>query len=106
MCTGSCGCCPLPKATCCSDYTHCCPNGYTCDAAGTCNKGKESVAWVVKTESMPIVRKANVVCACNASQYCALSTCCQTASGLSLIRSVFFRSLIDTVYADPHGLPL
>ena len=56
-------------AACCSDHTHCCPNGYTCDvAAGTRNKGKESVAWVVKTESMPIVRKANVVCAGNASR--------------------------------------
>ena len=106
MCTGSCGCCSLPKATCCSDHTHCCPNGYTCDAAGTRNKGKESVAWVVKTESTPIVRKANVVCAGNASQYCALSTCCQPGTGLSLLLPVFFRSLIDTVYADPHGLPL
>ena len=55
-------------AACCSDHTHCCPNGCTRDAAGTRNKGKESVAWVVKTESMPIVRKANVVCAGNASR--------------------------------------
>ena len=25
------GCCPYPKATCCSDGVHCCPSGYKCD---------------------------------------------------------------------------
>ena len=39
----------------------------------------------MKTESMPIVRKANVVCAGNTSQCSAKNTCCQTATGLSLI---------------------
>ena len=28
--SGEYGCCPLPKAVCCSDHVHCCPNGYTC----------------------------------------------------------------------------
>ena len=28
--SGDYGCCPLPKAVCCSDGVHCCPNGYTC----------------------------------------------------------------------------
>lgn len=29
--SGGYGCCPLPKAVCCSDGEHCCPNGYTCN---------------------------------------------------------------------------
>ena len=33
------GCCPTPKAVCCSDKLHCCPNGYKCStASGTCTK--------------------------------------------------------------------
>ena len=28
--SGGYGCCPLPKATCCSDEIHCCPDGYSC----------------------------------------------------------------------------
>ena len=28
--SGGYGCCPLPKAVCCSDGVHCCPNGYSC----------------------------------------------------------------------------
>lgn len=51
------GCCPLPEAVCCSDFVHCCPNGYTCDVTiGTCNKGTESLPWIVKkpgTHSLP-----------------------------------------------------
>uniref|UniRef100_A0A3B4A2M0 Granulins domain-containing protein n=1 Tax=Periophthalmus magnuspinnatus TaxID=409849 RepID=A0A3B4A2M0_9GOBI len=27
------GCCPLPKAVCCTDHQHCCPAGYQCDLA-------------------------------------------------------------------------
>jgi len=28
---GDWGCCPYPKADCCSDHAHCCPGGYKCD---------------------------------------------------------------------------
>jgi hypothetical protein len=28
--TGEYGCCPLPKAVCCTDHEQCCPNGYPC----------------------------------------------------------------------------
>ncbi len=35
--SGQYGCCPYTSATCCSDDTHCCPNGYTCDLSkGQC----------------------------------------------------------------------
>ncbi len=33
LASGQYGCCPFPKAICCSDGEHCCPNGYTCDIA-------------------------------------------------------------------------
>jgi len=29
---GDWGCCPLPKAVCCSDGVHCCPHGYKCES--------------------------------------------------------------------------
>uniref|UniRef100_A0A3B1JDH6 Granulin a n=1 Tax=Astyanax mexicanus TaxID=7994 RepID=A0A3B1JDH6_ASTMX len=32
------GCCPSPKAVCCSDMKHCCPAGYTCEANGSCTQ--------------------------------------------------------------------
>jgi len=36
---GNYGCCPYVGADCCSDLTHCCPKGYTCDLAhGECIK--------------------------------------------------------------------
>ena len=34
---GSYGCCPIANANCCSDMTHCCPEGYSC-AASACVK--------------------------------------------------------------------
>jgi len=39
---GGFGCCPYPKATCCSDEIHCCPNGYSCEVSkGLCVKENE-----------------------------------------------------------------
>jgi hypothetical protein len=37
--TGEYGCCPLPKAVCCTDHEHCCPNGFTCGDGGFCTQG-------------------------------------------------------------------
>ncbi|XP_068517057.1 progranulin isoform X1 [Anas acuta] len=31
--SGAWGCCPLEQAVCCKDHQHCCPQGYTCNAA-------------------------------------------------------------------------
>ena len=43
--SGEWGCCPLPKAVCCSDGEHCCPHGYTCDVAtATCSSGSTTLA--------------------------------------------------------------
>jgi len=37
--SGGYGCCPMPRANCCSDHLHCCPHGSTCDLEhSTCRK--------------------------------------------------------------------
>ena len=39
----------MPKAVCCDDHQHCCPNGYTCDTKdGRCNKGDVSLPFFTK----------------------------------------------------------
>ena len=81
--SGQWGCCPLPKAVCCSDGVHCCPNGYTCDtSAGTCNKGSMTVPMVQKMPSSKRIVKANsVVCPDGQSECPDGSTCCKLSSG-------------------------
>ena len=84
--SGQWGCCPLPHAVCCSDGNHCCPNGYTCDvAAGTCNKGSESINMFQK---VPAVEKTSeerafegVVCPDKKYQCPNGTTCCKLSSG-------------------------
>ena len=78
--SGGYGCCPLPNATCCSDLTHCCPNGYKCDvSAGTCTKGQEKLSLFTKTAALKDVK--NVVCPDGSSQCPTGQTCCKIASG-------------------------
>ncbi|MEQ2209038.1 hypothetical protein XENOCAPTIV_022852, partial [Xenoophorus captivus] len=44
------GCCPLPKAVCCSDKEHCCPQGYTCNVfSKTCQK-----VIMLQLETLPL----------------------------------------------------
>ncbi|XP_067650536.1 zonadhesin-like isoform X2 [Haliotis asinina] len=79
--SGEWGCCPLPKAVCCSDGIHCCPEGTTCDtASGTCNKQDGlSVTWFKKTA--PIVKNVENIM-CDSSHECPdRSTCCKLSSG-------------------------
>lgn len=50
MDTGHYGCCPLPKAVCCSDEEHCCPEGYRCDLTSeTCVAGDVRIPMLKKT---------------------------------------------------------
>ncbi|XP_030626136.1 granulin b [Chanos chanos] len=43
------GCCPLPKAVCCSDGEHCCPSGYKCNEGRTsCHKAGQEISWYTK----------------------------------------------------------
>lgn len=46
--SGDYGCCPLPDAVCCNDFSHCCPHGYKCDVEqNKCEKGL-SIPWFTK----------------------------------------------------------
>ncbi|XP_076437129.1 progranulin-like [Babylonia areolata] len=78
--TGQYGCCPYPRAVCCSDHVHCCPESYTCNVpAQTCDKGSSSLPW---EEKQPAVRRVQVVvCPDGHSQCPDGSTCCRTTSG-------------------------
>ncbi|XP_061906259.1 progranulin-like [Entelurus aequoreus] len=75
---GNWSCCPLPKAVCCSDLVHCCPEGYTCNtAAQTCDMDSGSVAWLEKVPALP---KRDVVC--DKKHTCEEgSTCCKNSAG-------------------------
>ncbi|CAL1543698.1 unnamed protein product [Lymnaea stagnalis] len=79
LASGQYGCCPLPKAVCCDDHVHCCPNGYTCDvSAGTCNRGNDIVAWLTKQPAKTVVNEVK----CDDSASCPDgTTCCKLASG-------------------------
>ena len=53
--SGEWGCCPIPDAVCCSDHSHCCPSGTTCDVSqGKCNKGDVVIDWFEKMPSKDI----------------------------------------------------
>ncbi|KAH9503247.1 hypothetical protein Btru_068554 [Bulinus truncatus] len=101
LASGQYGCCPLPKAVCCDDHVHCCPNGYTCDvSAGTCNRGNDIVAWLTK-------KPAEVVgdVRCDDTSSCPDgNTCCKLASGeygcCPLPRAVCCN---DHVHCCPNG---
>lgn len=45
----------LKQAVCCSDHTHCCPNGYTCDVVKQqCTRGNgDVIEWFTKTKAIP-----------------------------------------------------
>uniref|UniRef100_A0A8C2BYT0 Granulin a n=1 Tax=Cyprinus carpio TaxID=7962 RepID=A0A8C2BYT0_CYPCA len=46
---GQWACCPMPKAVCCEDFTHCCPHGKKCNVAlGTCEDSSGSQPWFEK----------------------------------------------------------
>ncbi|CAH3195640.1 unnamed protein product, partial [Porites evermanni] len=81
--SGQWGCCPLPKAVCCSDGVHCCPNGYTCDVeAGSCTKGDKTTIPVSKNiQALKRIIKANTVVCPDGSQCPDGNTCCKLSSG-------------------------
>ncbi|XP_038077891.1 uncharacterized protein LOC119745555 isoform X14 [Patiria miniata] len=81
LASGQWGCCPLPKAVCCSDHLHCCPNGYTCDVgAGSCSKGGLTVPWAEKNMAKP-VKVESVVCPGSQAECPDGNTCCKLSSG-------------------------
>lgn len=53
--SGEWGCCPYADAVCCSDHTHCCPNGYRCDVVHQqCIKASKDIPWLKKISSKPV----------------------------------------------------
>jgi hypothetical protein len=89
------GCCLLPEAVCCSDHTHCCPSGYTCDTSngtscirvvspiGTNNQTVSTLKKLAVTKRAAISTIStvnNVQCDCYNS--CPNnSTCCESSAG-------------------------
>ncbi|XP_023242957.1 granulins-like [Centruroides sculpturatus] len=51
------GCCPFPRAVCCSDKVHCCPNGMTCDRSGYCTNGPDVISWF---EKKPAIKRPKI----------------------------------------------
>ena len=70
------GCCPLLNAVCCSDYKHCCPNGYKCETNGMCTDEAETITMFKQQPSLK-----NVVCPDGQSQCPDANTCCKLSSG-------------------------
>ncbi|XP_041087697.1 multiple epidermal growth factor-like domains protein 6 isoform X6 [Polyodon spathula] len=77
---GGWGCCSFPKAVCCDDHEHCCPEGTTCDlAAGTCDQGGFSVPWLEKVPALmsePNEEKCDDQTSCPDG-----TTCCKLSTG-------------------------
>ncbi|KAJ7353892.1 hypothetical protein OS493_031599 [Desmophyllum pertusum] len=82
LASGQYGCCPLPKAVCCSDHVHCCPNGYTCSVAnGTCSRGSDSIPMLEKIPASKTAVLVGIVCPDGASECPDGNTCCRLVSG-------------------------
>ncbi|XP_077359452.1 granulin b isoform X2 [Festucalex cinctus] len=76
-------CCPLPKAVCCSDGLHCCPEGSTCDLQhAVCRNKTLSIPW---RRSLPpgqvMARERAVQCPDQHSECPDATTCCQLPDG-------------------------
>ncbi|XP_062270247.1 granulin b [Platichthys flesus] len=76
------GCCPVPKAVCCSDGDHCCPSGHTCEAhRSSCSRGSHSLPWFTKLSALTEPGALTDV-KCDDKSSCASgTTCCQLATG-------------------------
>ena len=77
---GGYGCCPYPKAVCCSDKVHCCPHGAICDLSQERCKPR-SVIGVDGYQIMEKIMGNNRICPDGISSCPSHSTCCKLASG-------------------------
>ena len=76
--SGKYGCCPEPKAVCCADGEHCCPNGFECEVdSDNCRKGNTVVPMLTKQLAIPTPQ--NVICPNHEFQCPNGNTCCLTA---------------------------
>jgi progranulin len=82
------GCCPFPRATCCSDNVHCCPQSYSCDILKQqCVQGvnNETTPWAKKlpapvSSSEAAAPPENLICP-DGTSCLGASACCRTLSG-------------------------
>ncbi|XP_064421501.1 progranulin [Latimeria chalumnae] len=83
-------CCPLSKAVCCEDHTHCCPEGTTCDVKeGKCQHKVLAIPWFTKRPAGPVKKSLTTEeksgerdVKCNDTVACPDgSTCCKVQSG-------------------------
>lgn len=112
--SGAYGCCPMEKATCCSDKEHCCPFGYKCVADG-CMKGSHHlppflrttaavrVPQETKVERQEITEVGDVICP---DQYPCPdhNTCCQLTTGeYGCCPMEKATCCPDKIHCCPHG---
>ncbi|KAM9831231.1 granulin b [Neosynchiropus ocellatus] len=72
--SGDYGCCPYPKATCCSDHLHCCPDNMQCDLQKLqCFSGDARISMLKKIPAMP----SNSKCPDKKSSCPDQNTCCR-----------------------------
>ncbi|KAM7371567.1 hypothetical protein PAMP_008790 [Pampus punctatissimus] len=77
------GCCPLPKAVCCADGDHCCPDGYKCNEHQTsCVKEGLVIPWYTKLPATTNIQADHSSVQCDAQNKCPEKTsCCQLSTG-------------------------
>ncbi|XP_021165930.2 granulin a isoform X3 [Fundulus heteroclitus] len=77
------GCCPLPKAVCCADGNHCCPENYQCNEdKTTCIKGEVEIPWYTKLPAISGGRAADSSVGCDEDNQCPERTsCCRLFTG-------------------------
>ncbi|XP_029933758.1 granulin b [Myripristis murdjan] len=86
---GGYGCCPLPKAECCSDHLHCCYEGTVCDLVHSkCINKTVSLPWVrrLPTQQFAMIPQFKegvkaVICPDQESECPDDTTCCQLPDG-------------------------
>lgn len=77
---GGYGCCPLPRAECCSDHLHCCYEGTLCDLVHEkCVNKTVSLPWMTRLPTQPQLEETvkAVVCPDQVSECPDDTTCCQ-----------------------------
>uniref|UniRef100_A0A3Q3F960 Granulins-like n=1 Tax=Kryptolebias marmoratus TaxID=37003 RepID=A0A3Q3F960_KRYMA len=77
------GCCPLPKAVCCADGSHCCPTGYQCeDSRVSCVKDGVVIPWYTKIPATTSSSSDPRSVQCDAVNKCPEHTsCCRLFTG-------------------------
>ncbi|KAM9838109.1 granulin b isoform 2-T3 [Aulostomus maculatus] len=80
---GGYGCCPLPRAECCSDHLHCCFEGTVCDLVhAKCVNRTVSLPWMQRLPTKQLSERVKaVICPDQESECPDDTTCCQLPDG-------------------------